>query len=98
MRYDFEFNGRQCRIVCPGKPAEGNPWIWNARFPHWHTDIDSILLTEGFYVTNINTDEFNGSPEGVKVWDEYFRYLTKSFGFEKQGCMGGHQQGWTLRL
>ncbi|MBK9392150.1 MAG: prolyl oligopeptidase family serine peptidase [Bacteroidetes bacterium] len=93
VRYDFEFNGRQCRIVCPGKPAEGNPWIWNARFPDWHTDIDSILLSEGFYVTNINTDEFNGSPEGVKVWDEYFRYLTKSFGFENRVALEGISRG-----
>jgi hypothetical protein len=57
VRYDFQFQGRDCRVVCPDKAAQGNPWVWNARFPDWHTDIDSILLTEGFYVTYINTDK-----------------------------------------
>jgi pimeloyl-ACP methyl ester carboxylesterase len=92
-RYDFEFAGRACRVVCPDRPASGNPWIWNARFPDWHTDIDSILLSRGFYVTNINTDEFNGSPEGVKVWDEYFRYLTTTFRFENVVALEGISRG-----
>jgi pimeloyl-ACP methyl ester carboxylesterase len=93
VRYDFEFSGRACRIVCPDKPANGNPWIWNARFPDWHTDIDSILLTRGFFVTNINTDEFNGSPEGVRVWDEYFRYLTTTFRLENTVALEGISRG-----
>jgi sialidase-1 len=93
VRYDFDFQGRACRIVCPDKPAKGNPWIWNARFPDWHTAIDSTLLSEGFYVTYINTDEFNGSPEGVKIWDEYFKYLTVTFSFENRVALEGISRG-----
>ena len=93
MRYDFSFHGRSCRIACPEKPAEGNPWVWNARFPDWHTEIDSILLSEGFYITYINTDEFNGSPEGVEIWDAYFRYLTDSLRFENRVALEGISRG-----
>lgn len=93
VRYDFNFQGRSCRIVCPENPAEGNPWVWNARFPDWHTEIDSILLSEGFYITYINTDEFNGSPEGVKIWDEYFRYLTDSIKLENRVALEGISRG-----
>jgi pimeloyl-ACP methyl ester carboxylesterase len=92
-RYDFKFEGRECRIVCPEKAAPGNPWIWNARFPDWHTNIDSLLLSRGFYVTYINTDEFNGSPEGVRVWDEYFKYLTTTFRFENEVALEGISRG-----
>ncbi len=81
VRYDFQFEGRNCRVVCPDTPAEGNPWIWNARFPDWHTDIDSILLSEGFYVTYINTDELVGSPQAVEVWNRYFNYLITTHKF-----------------
>jgi|WetSurMetagenome_2_1015567.scaffolds.fasta_scaffold00021_30 sialidase-1 len=93
VRYDFEFGGRACRVVCPEKPASGNPWIWNARFPDWHTDIDSLLLKKGFYVTYINTDEFYGSPDGIKVWDEYFRYLTTVYKFENRVALEGISRG-----
>jgi sialidase-1 len=92
-RYDFEFMGRGCRLICPHKPAAGNPWIWNARFPDWHTDIDSILLSRGFFVTYINTDEFNGSPDGVKVWDEYFVYLTGILRLENVAALEGISRG-----
>ena len=92
-RYDFDFMGRACRVVCPDKPAPGNPWIWNARFPDWHTDIDSILLSQGFFVTYINTDEFNGSPDGVKIWDEYFRFLTENYHFDNQVALEGISRG-----
>jgi sialidase-1 len=93
MRHDFKFHGRDCRIVSPAKPAEGNPWVWNARFPDWHTGIDSILLSEGFFITYINTDEFNGSPEGVKIWDEYFGYLTDSLKLENRVALEGISRG-----
>jgi sialidase-1 len=53
VRYDFEFSGRACRVVCPDKPANGNPWIWNARFQDWHTDIvppdeNTFILVERY--------------------------------------------------
>jgi sialidase-1 len=92
-RYDFEFNGRKCRIVCPTKPVSGSPWIWNARFPDWHSDIDSILLSEGFYVSYINTDELIGSPKAVKVWDEYYTYLTSILKFSEKVALEGISRG-----
>lgn len=93
VRYDFDFNGRACRIVCPDKPGEGNPWVWNARFPDWHTEVDSLLLSEGFYITFINTNEFNGSPEGVRIWDEYFKYLTENFKLDDRVALEGISRG-----
>ncbi len=93
VRYDFVFNDRACRIVCPDKPAEGNPWVWNARFPDWHTETDSILLSEGFFVTYINTDGLNGSPECVNIWDQYFKYLTKNFRLDNRVALEGISRG-----
>jgi len=93
VRYDFQFQGRDCRVVCPDKPAKGNHWVWNARFPDWHTDIDSILLTEGFFVTYINTDELIGSPKAVAVWNEYFNYLITSHNFYPKVALEGISRG-----
>ena len=31
-RYDFEHGGRRCIVVTPRVTADGNPWIWRARF------------------------------------------------------------------
>lgn len=80
-------------MVCPDKPAEGNPWIWNARFPDWHTDIDSILLSEGFFVTYINTDELIGSPRAVEVWNGYYNYLISTHNFSTKIALEGVSRG-----
>jgi pimeloyl-ACP methyl ester carboxylesterase len=93
IRYDFQFQGRDCRVVCPVKPLPGNHWIWNARFPDWHTDIDSILLAEGFYVTYLNTDELIGSPKAVEVWNEYYQFLINSHHFHPKVALEGVSRG-----
>jgi lysophospholipase L1-like esterase len=92
-RYDFYFNGRQARLVCPKNIRHGNPWIWNARFPDWHPEMDSILLSEGFFVTNLNTDELLGSPECVEIWKEYYSYLVKNYGLNKNVALEGVSRG-----
>src|SRR5882762_5370312 len=61
--------------VKPAIPLEGNPWIWRASFPDWHTDMDSNLLVKGFYVAYINVDDQYGSPPAMMVWDRCYQYL-----------------------
>jgi sialidase-1 len=61
--------------VKPTKALPGNPWIWRASFPDWHTEIDSLLLSKGFYVAYINADDQYGSPAALQVWDRFYNYL-----------------------
>ena len=64
-RYDFEVDGRAARVVLPKQYAPGKPWLWRARFPEWHTDTDSILLSRGYMIAYINTDNLYGSPSAI---------------------------------
>lgn len=92
-RLDFNFNGRNAWIVCPKKPLSDNPWVWNARFPDWHTEMDSILLNEGFFITYINTDELIGSPRAVEVWNTYYDYLITQIQFNHKVALEGVSRG-----
>ena len=74
----FDFFGRKARIVSPVIPVAGKPWVWRARFPDWHYQLDSILLSEGFHVAYINTNNLYGCPEAMKVWDEFYSFLVKN--------------------
>ena len=80
----FTFNGREAWIVNPHQSKAGNPWIWRAHFPNWHTDMDSILLTRGFHVVYVNTNDMFGSPAAMQVWDLFYEYLVSSKHFSRK--------------
>ena len=77
QRYDFKVDGKKSYVVVPKKVAEGNPWVWRARFPNYSTKIDEILLERGFHIAYMNTDGMLGSPKALKHWDEFYKVMTK---------------------
>jgi len=92
-RYDFEFKQRNARLIVPNKPLTGNPWVWRARFPDWHTEADSILVSEGYHVAYINTDNKYGSPDAVQIWDEFFENLTERHNLSRKVSLIGVSRG-----
>lgn len=92
-RVSFTFEGRSAWVVKPKQAAEGNPWIWRAHFPDWHTDMDSILLSRGFHVAYINTNDLFGHPKAMQVWDAFYDYLTKEKKFASKVALEGVSRG-----
>jgi lysophospholipase L1-like esterase/pimeloyl-ACP methyl ester carboxylesterase len=92
-RYDFQLDRRDCRMIVPDKAAPGKPWIWRARFPDWHYEMDSILVRKGFYVVYLNTDYLFGSPKCVEIWGGFYNYLTTQYGLNKKVSMEGVSRG-----
>lgn len=76
QRFDFQVDGRNCYVVIPKKAAPGKPWVWRARFPSYHPEVDLILLEQGFHVAYMNTDGMLGSPRALKHWDAFYEAMT----------------------
>ncbi len=89
----FQFDGHKAHIVIPKKPLYGYPWIWRARFPNWHIEMDSILLHSGFHIAYINTNNLYGSPMAMDVWDKFYAFLTQEKGFSKEVALEGVSRG-----
>jgi len=92
-RYDFQLDRRECRIIVPEKAAPGKPWVWRARFPDWHYQMDSILIHKGFHVVYIDTDYLFGSPKCVEIWENFYKYLTSQYGLNKKVALEGVSRG-----
>lgn len=92
-RYDFEFQGRSARVVAPAVALEGKPWVWRARFPDWHFETDSILLSEGFHIAYINTNNLFGNDEAMKAWDQFYDLLTTQHRLSKKVALEGVSRG-----
>ena len=92
-RYDFKHKQNDSRLIIPREPLPGNPWIWRARFPDWHTEADSLLVSEGFQLAYINTRNKFGSPSAISIWDEFYQFLTLEFNLQKTVALMGVSRG-----
>lgn len=92
-KVDFAFEGTPAWYVKPKQPLPGNPWVWRAHFPGWHTEMDSILLSRGFHVAYINTNDLFGHPKAMRLWDQFYDYLTTKKGFAPRVALEGVSRG-----
>ncbi|MEX0288708.1 MAG: GDSL-type esterase/lipase family protein [Flavobacteriaceae bacterium] len=92
-RLDFEYQGREARLVLPEHPLPHNPWIWRARFPDWHTEADSILVSKGYHLAYVNTNNLYGSPKAIKAWDDFYDYVTREYKLNKKTALMGVSRG-----
>ncbi len=84
QRHDFQVDGRDSFVVEPKRAADGNPWVWRARFPGWHTDMDLILLERGFHVAYTNVSNLYGSLKAVAQWDAFYKEMTVEYGLARK--------------
>lgn len=100
---DSLFDGKEMRLVYSRTPLPGKPWVWRARFPEWHTKMDSILLEKGFNIAYINTDGMYGSDRAIEVWDNFYCWVTSSLGWQNKVVLEGVSRGglfvlnWSIR-
>lgn len=92
-RYDFQIDRHNAHIIIPEKAAAGKPWIWRARFPEWHYQMDSILVRKGFHIVYVNTDGMFGAPKAMDVWNNFYQYLTKQYGLNPKVALEGVSRG-----
>jgi len=92
-RFDFKFEDRAAHVVIPKRALEGKPWVWRARFPNWHFETDSILLSKGFHIVHLNTNEMYGSPVAISAWDAFYDYLTSHYHLSKKVALEGASRG-----
>lgn len=90
---NFSFQGRQAWIKQPRNPMKGNPWVWRAHFPNWHTDIDSVLLSKGVRIVYVNTTDMLANDTAMQVWDDFYKFLTIEKHFSKKVVLEGVSRG-----
>jgi sialidase-1 len=94
QREHFTIDGKSCYVVKPIEPAPGRPWVWRARFPGYHTEIDLILLKSGFHVAHINTGGMLGCDKAMDIWDKFYNHMVgKPYGLAKTVALEGVSRG-----
>lgn len=102
-KVQFRFQGRDAFCIKPARALPGNPWVWRAHFPDWHTEMDSILVARGFHVAYVNTNNLFGLPQAMQIWDAFYdhlvheRKLAPKVALEGVSRGGLYVYGWAKR-
>ena len=89
----FSSFGKKCFIIKPEKSLKGNPWIWRARWPNYHTEIDVELVKKGYHIAYIDTANMFGSDKAVKLWNQFYTLLTEKLKFDKKPVIEAVSRG-----
>lgn len=92
-RLDFVVEGRPALLVCPKQAAEGRPWIWRTEFFGHFPQADLALLERGWHVGYMNASDMYGAPPAMRLFDAYYRRVTKEFGLAARVVMEGFSRG-----
>ena len=92
-RYHFQVGQQAAYLVAPTQAAAGKPWVWRARFPNYHAEIDIELLKRGFHIGYVDVAGMFGSPRAVKVGDEFYQSILEHVGLAKRPTLEGVSRG-----
>lgn len=90
---DFTFQGREARVIFPNEPADHNYWIWRARFFGGGREVDKELLDRGFHVAQVYVGGLYGNDEAVRVFDEFYAFVTEKYGLNERVILEGISRG-----
>ena len=93
QKISFEVDGRSAFVVLPEEQAEGNPWVWRARFPGWHSEMDQMLLKQGVTIGYIDVKNLYGSPKAIAHWDAFYEFMQQNDMADKPALEGVSRGG-----
>lgn len=92
-RYHFKVANRGAYVVVPKEALPGNPWIWRARFPGYHAEMDIKLVGEGFHIGYVDVAGLFGSPTAVEIGDQFYEHVTTKVGLAQRPALEGVSRG-----
>lgn len=92
-QYHFRIAEKAAYIVKPKKTLEGNPWIWRARFPGYHAEMDVMLVARGYHVAYVDVAGMFGSPKAISIGEKFYDYLIVKHKLSKTPALEGVSRG-----
>ncbi len=89
---EFNYQGMSCKVVLPQDVAEGNPWVWRARFWGHEPQFDIALLEKGYHIVYCEVGDLYGNEVAVDRWNRFYQLMQKG-GLAEKGILEGMSRG-----
>lgn len=92
-RIHFQVAGRDAYLVLPEQAAPGRPWVWRARFPDYHAEMDVELIARGFHVGYVDVAGRYGAPAAIAIGEAFYETATGQFELAPRPALEGVSRG-----
>lgn len=93
QQYHFTVAERKAYIVVPTESAAGKPWVWRARFPGYHAEMDIQLLADGYHIGYVDVAGLFGGPSAIAIGDAFYEFVTNQRGLARRPALEGVSRG-----
>ncbi|MGB7343712.1 MAG: alpha/beta hydrolase [Pirellulaceae bacterium] len=93
QQFYFQCADSQCYLIKPNNSLPGNPWIWRARFPSFHAEMDVTLVGKGFHLAYMDVANQFGCPNVIERADVFYNELVNKHDLNEKAVMEGVSRG-----
>lgn len=80
------------KIALPRIPAQGNPWVWRARFWGHQPQFDIQMLELGYHIAYCDVTDLFGAPSAVRRWNSFYQQ-SQDMGLHPKPILEGMSRG-----
>lgn len=92
-RLDFQFEGRDCILVCPKTPIDGNKWLYKTEYFDAFPSLSIDMLNRGYYVAHMKNKSRLCPPEDTDTRPRFCESLAREFNLNPKCALVGMSCG-----
>lgn len=92
-RLDFKFNNRDCILICPDTPCEGNKWLYRTEYFGAFADLEIALIKKGYHLAYMQNTTRMCPEVDTDMRPLFCDFLTKEFGLNEKCALVGFSCG-----
>ncbi len=81
---EFEFQGRQARLVCPKAPCDGRKWLLKTEYFSAFPTLELAMLERGYHVAYVQNQTRWHHPSDDDVKEAFCAFLHEKFGLHEK--------------
>jgi sialidase-1 len=92
-QFHFQCAGRDAYLVVPPQTLPARPWIWRARFPDFHAEMDIELVRAGYHLAYFDVANQFGCPSIIDKANEFYRLVVEQHDLNPKPVLEGVSRG-----
>lgn len=92
-RLDFQFEDRDCILICPDNPLEDKKWLYKTEYFDVFPQMEIEMIKKGYYLAHMKNTTRMCPESDTDMRPKFCEFLSKEFGLNKQCALVGMSCG-----